>query len=218
MLSLGLNGDRYDSWGGRLGWSAVLSAGDNDLSGDQGYAALDDASARTGGGFQKLNLAVSRLSRLDKAGDYQLAVSLSAQLASKNLDNSEKLQLGGPNGIRAYPMGEGLGDDGWLANAEVRTSLGKFAGADVTLFGFVDAGGIKQYKHTWNGALLAGKPNQYTLAGAGVGMKLSYDDKGGVSITVANKLGNNPNQSANNTDADGRNRAARVWVIGNIAF
>ena len=218
MLSLGLNGDRYDSWGGRLGWSAVLSAGDNDLSGDQGYAALDDASARTGGGFQKLNLAVSRLSRLDKAGDYQLAVSLSAQLASKNLDNSEKLQLGGPNGIRAYPMGEGLGDDGWLANAEVRTSLGKFAGADVTLFGFVDAGGIKQYKHTWNGALLAGKPNQYTLAGAGVGMKLSYDDKGGVSITVANKLGSNPNQSANNTDADGRNRAARVWVIGNIAF
>lgn len=218
MLSLGLNGDRYDSWGGRLGWSAVLSAGDNDLSGDLGYAALDDASARTGGGFQKLNLAVSRLSRLDKAGNYQLALSLSAQLASKNLDNSEKLQLGGPSGIRAYPMGEGLGDDGWLANAEVRTSLGKFAGGDVTLFGFVDAGGIKQYKHTWNGALPAGKPNQYTLAGAGVGMKLSYDDKGGVSITVANKLGSNPNQSANNTDADGRNRAARVWVIGNIAF
>lgn len=218
MLSLGVNGDRYDSWGGRLGWSVVLASGDNDLSGDLGYAALDAASARTSGSFQKLNVALSRLSRLDKAGDYQLALSLSAQLASKNLDNSEKLQLGGPSGVRAYPMGEGLGDDGWLASAEVRTALGKFAGGDVTLFGFVDAGGVKQYKHTWNGALLPGKPNQYTLAGAGAGLRLSYDDKGGVSITVANKLGNNPNQSANNTDADGRNRAARVWVIGNIAF
>lgn len=218
LLSLGLNGDRYDRWGGRLGWSSVLSFGHNDLSRDQGYAALDAASGKTSGDFQKLNLAISRLSKLDTAGNYQLALSLNAQLASKNLDNSEKMQLGGPSGIRAYPMGEGLGDDGWLANAEMRTSLGKLAGADVTLFGFVDAGGVKQYKQTWHGALLGSRPNSYTLAGAGVGMRLSYDDKGGISLTVANKLGTNPNKTTNNTDADGRNRSARVWVIGNIAF
>ena len=218
LFSLGLNGDRYDSWGGRIGWSAVLSAGDNDLSADQGYASLDAASAKTAGSFQKLNLAFSRQSRLDAKGDVQLALALSGQLASKNLDNSEKLQLGGPSGVRAYPMGEGLGDDGWVANAEVRANVGKLAGGDVSVFGFVDAGGVRQFKQTWNGALLDGHPNYYTLAGAGVGMRLSYDDKGGVSITVANKLGKNPNQTASKTDADGSNRSARVWIIGNIAF
>lgn len=218
LFSLGLNGDRYDSWGGRIGWSAVLSAGDNDLSADQGYAALDAASAKTAGNFQKLNLAFSRQSRLDAKGDLQLALSVSGQLASKNLDNSEKMQLGGPSGVRAYPMGEGLGDDGWLASAELRRSVGKVAGGELSLFGFVDAGGVRQYKQTWNGALPDGNPNTYTLAGAGVGLRLSYDDKGGVSITVANKLGKNPNPTTSKTDADGSNRSARVWIIGNIAF
>lgn len=218
MLTLGLSGDRYDNWGGRIGWSASLSTGDNDLSGDKGYESLDAASAKTGGSFQKLNYGLSRLSLLDSAGKYQLGIALSGQLASKNLDNSEKLQLGGPSGVRAYPLGEGLGDNGWLANIEVRRNLGKFAGGDLSAFGFIDAGGVTQYNKIWNGALAQGRPNSYTLAGAGVGVKLGYDDKGAVSLTVANKIGSNPNKTLNNTDADGHNRSARIWLIGNIAF
>jgi len=34
---------------------------------------------------------------------------VSAQWASKNLDSSQKFGLGGPNGVRAYPSGEGYG-------------------------------------------------------------------------------------------------------------
>lgn len=218
MLTVGLNGDRYDSRGGRIAWSGSLSLGHNDLSGNAGYEALDQASAKTGGDFAKVNLAFSRLSQLDAAGTYQLGLSLNAQLANKNLDNSEKLQLGGPNGVRAYPLGEGLGDNGWLASAEVRRNLGKFAGGDVSAFAFVDAGGVTQYNKLWDGAVASNRPNSYTLAGAGVGVRLSYDNKGALSLTVANKLGSNPNKTQTNTDADGRNRSARIWVIGNIAF
>ena len=41
-------------------------------------------------------------------------LALIGQQASKNLASAEKMSLGGPNGVRAYPVGEATGDSGLL--------------------------------------------------------------------------------------------------------
>jgi hemolysin activation/secretion protein len=57
-------------------------------------------------------------------GGFTLYASFSGQRASKNLDSSEEFFLGGPNGVRAYPQGEGAGDEGWLSRLELRHGAG----------------------------------------------------------------------------------------------
>ena len=49
-----------------------------------------------------------------------LYAAFNGQVASKNLDNSEKMGLGGPAGVRAYPTGEAYGDQGYILNLEAR--------------------------------------------------------------------------------------------------
>lgn len=44
-----------------------------------------------------------------------------------NLDSSGDFCLGGPNGVRAYPIEEGFDDAGWLAQIEARYPTGSIA-------------------------------------------------------------------------------------------
>ena len=52
-----------------------------------------------------------------------LYAAINGQFASKNLDISEKMGLGGANGVRAYPEGEAYGDQGYVLNLEARCLL-----------------------------------------------------------------------------------------------
>ena len=51
------------------------------------------------------------------------------QLAFDNLDSSEKMELGGAYGVRAYPEGEAFGDEGYIATAEARLMLDSLTGS-----------------------------------------------------------------------------------------
>lgn len=53
---------------------------------------------------------------LNSSGDMFLSGQANAQLASRNLDASEKLSVGGPNAVRAYRADEGSVDDGAVLN------------------------------------------------------------------------------------------------------
>ena len=68
--------------------------------------AIDSASARTQGHFDKWNFNLLRLQSLSE--QLSAYVSFSAQKANQNLDSSEKFLLGGANGVRAYPSGSGM--------------------------------------------------------------------------------------------------------------
>lgn len=216
MGTLAWSGNAIDGYGGLNAWSLGGSLGNLDLSGEPSYQAVDHVTAKTEGGFAKVNLEAGRLARIsDTSWSYYTAFR--GQLASKNLDSAEKFQLGGPSGVRAYPVGEGLGDDGWLATAELRRSMGNILLGEVEVFGFADVGGITQYHDPWSGALASGRPNTYTLSGAGLGASIS-GKRGSLSITAAHKIGSNPNPTAGNNDVDGTNDQARIWIIGNIVF
>jgi hemolysin activation/secretion protein len=222
-LSMGASGDWSGDWNGRLGWGVNLTAASVDLSGNTDYRDKYDATnARTQGGFNKLNASLNHLQTI--TNDWYLYTSLSAQYADKNLDSAEKFQLGGPFGVRAYPVGEGLGDQGWLATAEVRHNAGTTQFGDIELFGFADTGGVTQYLTPWSNAFSGkGNANSYQLSGYGLGLGITYQNSANVRVMVAEKMGTNPNQTVDvltgkTSDSDGKSDNTRVWVVGTIVF
>jgi hemolysin activation/secretion protein len=219
LFTAGLVGDGLDRFGGTYNWGLSLATGNVDLSGNAGNALRDSISAATDGHFTKTNYSLARLAPIGAAGSpWNWYASLSGQFASKNLDSAEKFQLGGPNGVRAYPVGEAFGDSGYLASLEIRRSLGETALGEATLLGFFDIGGITQYHDTWSGWSAGDRPNSYTLKGAGFGASLVKTDKGSLKAFVAKKIGSNPNPTITNTDSDGTDKSARIWIMGTISF
>ncbi|MBA3594369.1 MAG: hypothetical protein M3Q12_14610 [Pseudomonadota bacterium] len=129
---------------------------------DQGPGGL-----RTAGGFGKLNLEFQRSQFFDNPSSVHM--NLQAQMASKNLASAEKMALGGPNGVRSYPVGEGIGDSGLLLNLEYRYQLPAaiaVAGEPVSLAAFYDYGTVR-VNH--DDSALPGGTNRVSLGAVGIG-------------------------------------------------
>jgi len=209
-LTLKIDGDRIDELGGGglTQAGASLAAGRLDLSGNAADLAADQASARANGDYAKLAANLSRLQRLPEG--FTLSAALNAQLAGKNLDSSEKFVLGGPAGVRAYPVNEGAGDAGWLLNLELRREL--WSGWQV--FGLLDSGQVYQHRNEWVGWQGGtATPNRYRLSGTGLGLAWNKTGDFSLRLTLAAPLGNNPGQTAAGRNSDGsKTHAARAWL------
>ena len=149
--SIGLSGDKHDSFGGG-GWSSYstsVSFGNLDIRGaaDRAY---DAATARANGSYGKVQLGFSR--RQNVVGPLSVYGSIRGQVAFNNLDISEKIELGGAYAVRAYPEGEAYGDQGYVATFEPRLGLhGLIRGipGDLQLFGLIDVGEVDYAKNPW---------------------------------------------------------------------
>jgi hemolysin activation/secretion protein len=199
VLTGSLFGDHRDGLGGGglTTYSAALSSGEIDLQ-TPVVAALDAVTARSNGHFSKLGLSATRLQRVTDT--VSLYGAISGQFASKNLDVSEKLELGGLYGVRAYPEGEAFGDQGALINLEARFDVPRFSAAQTgqfQLIGFVDSGTVTINKNPW-----AAGSNHRTLSGAGIGLNWSDTNNFVVRAFYAHKLGSQAATSA--PDASGR--------------
>ncbi|MGH8672897.1 MAG: ShlB/FhaC/HecB family hemolysin secretion/activation protein, partial [Burkholderiales bacterium] len=117
--TLSLNGDYFDALGkgASSAYSLAYTGGTLRVE-TPAQKAIDDASARTHGSFHRWNMGYARQQSLTERT--ALYFSFFAQKAGKNLDSSEKMILGGINGVRAYPQGEAPGDSGYLLSAEWR--------------------------------------------------------------------------------------------------
>jgi hemolysin activation/secretion protein len=117
--SAGFNANLYDGFlgGGVTSANLQWTVGELDLGGSPNQAGVA-ASTRAEGRFQKLRLGLSRTQNV--AESLVLVASFNGQLASKNLDSAEKLFAGGVGGVRAYPVNEGAGDEGYIAALETR--------------------------------------------------------------------------------------------------
>ena len=166
---LGLLGNFVDSVGdadGSSSYAITLSRGKLGLDAasqgfDQGFGGL-----RTAGSFSKVNLEFQRAQFFANPSSFH--VNFQAQLASKNLASAEKMSLGGPTGVRSYPVGEGIGDAGLLVNLEYRYQLPapmSLAGQPVSLAAFYDYGTVRFNQDVMG---LAG-PNRQALGAVGVG-------------------------------------------------
>ncbi|MBF0461858.1 MAG: hypothetical protein HQL87_10715 [Magnetococcales bacterium] len=217
MATLNYSGNWVDPWSGTVDWGLGLAMGHTDLSGNVVNQQLDASTVKTEGDFSKLVWNLGRRAGVLGSETLTYRVAANGQLANRNLDSAEKFQLGGPSGVRAYPVGEGLGDDGWLASLEVNHNLGPVGAGNLSVYTFLDAGGVTQYENLWKTAL-PNRPNTYTLEGFGFGTAWEESNKGAIRAVVAKPLGDNPNKTQQNTDSDGSNHDARLWIIGNINF
>lgn len=194
--------------------SLELGLGHLDLDGNAAAAAADAASTRSAGRFAHLGYQLGRLQRL--SGNLGLLLNASGQFASRNLESGEKMSLGGPGRVRAYPAGEASGDEGHVLSAELQLELPAWR---TGLAAFVDAGHVRLNKHVYAGALPANGPgNSYTLKGAGIGA--TWRGAGGASlqVQVARKIGANPAPGSKGEDADGKSSRVRGWLTASLPF
>ncbi len=196
---VGLYGNHRDDFGGGglSTYSISGSFGNVDIETPAALAA-DAAAARTNEGYGRLAFTATRLQSVTRT--ISLYGAIYGQVASKNLDISEKMVLGGAYGVRAYPTGETYADEGYVATLEARLLLPKFAESmpgQMHAIAFVDTGTVTINKEPWTGGT-----NHRTLSGAGVGLTWSAYNNFVVKAGYAHKLGNAVATSA--PDSSGR--------------
>lgn len=202
VAGLSLSGNRQDDFGGggTNYFHVALSFGSVDIR-TPAALAIDELTARTNGSYAKAWFNVSRLQRVTDT--LSVHGSLTGQLASGNLDASEKFVLGGIAGIRGYPQGEAFGDEGYLASVEARWLLGGLSSrmpGDVHLLGFVEGGHVRISKDPWDAS-----PNTRDLGAAGVGASWSDPGRYAVRAVYAVPLGGEEAISA-------EHESGRFWL------
>ena len=199
VVNIGLTGDQHDTLlgGGWTAYSLSYSIGNLDIRGAY-ERSVDALTARTDGGYGKVQFSVARLQTI--AGPLSLFASVRGQIAFDNLDISEKMELGGAYAVRAYPEGEAYGDQGYVATAEARLALPQIVPGALQLFGFVDIGEVDYVKHPYVDGSNHAKRSAY---GAG----LSWAGPYGIAAraTYARKLGDEDATSA-------PDKSGRAWV------
>jgi hemolysin activation/secretion protein len=195
--------------GTNLNYTGQFTAGRVNLDGSLSQIT-DGTGAKTEGTFGKLRLTASIQQAINEATSF--LGNLTFQRASRNLDSSEKMQLGGATGIRAYPTGEGSGSEGEVLSFELRQALSE----SVNVSAFYDWGQIHQ-QHAPN---FPGGPvnNSYILKG--VGLSATYVDASGVQLKGiwGSRLGRNPNPTQAGTDQDGTYDRNRYWLQLSVPF
>jgi hemolysin activation/secretion protein len=212
--SLNLKGNFFDQFkGGGLTIADIgFFAGNADLSGLASNRIADAAGPGTHGGFSRITYSMARLQRMTRAA--ALFVSLRGQLASGNLDSSQKFILGGPFGVRAYPSGEGAGDEGHMGTVEIRYDLPPIPYLKSTqLIGFYDAGWAKLNHDPWPGAIVnATGKNDYVLSSGGIGLNIQEPGIYSLRATYAHKIGSNDGRNIQGNNVDNRSHSGRLWV------
>ena len=175
--------------------------------------ATDSVTARTNGTYGKLSANLSRVQALfDRT---ELYMAFSGQFAFKNLESSEQFSLGGPDGVRAYPVTEATGDNGAVGTLELRRRIIE----GLQLIGFYDVGGIELHESTWKGwQTVPGQPDLYLLQGAGVGASWAPVEGLLAKATYARAIGDNPGHDINGNDSDGKHSKNRFWLQLSYVF
>lgn len=198
-LSLGLAGNLYDELGGGGSNTASVTLTSGRVR--QGTPDVGENPALAGR-FTKLRYSAARQQALTP--QLSLSAALSGQHAGKDLDSSERFYLGGPAGVRAYPVNEAGGSRGQLLNLELRWRVAP----GVTVAGFYDWGQVRSDTTAPNAVL------------KGYGVSVDWAASRGVAVkaVLAQRDGRNPNPTATGKDQDGSLRPTRVWLMASVAF
>lgn len=202
---LGVTGDfRDERFGGSLNsFTLTVNAGDNKIK--TSIKLAEDQRAGTGhktnGSFEHLDGDYQRLQAITETTSVLL--SMRGQLAFQNLDTSEKSSLGGPRGVRAFAVGDGVGDDVFQGTLELRQRVPAWTlwNAPFVLSAFVDGGRVKNF----HDPLTEDDNNMKTLGGYGLGVNLTSRDNFQFRLDVAHRI--------NKGDLPGSdNRMTRAWA------
>ncbi len=202
---LGVTGDfRDERFGGSLNsFTLTLNAGDNKIkTAIELEKDLNDTSGhKVSGMFEHLDGDYQRLQAITDTTSVLL--SMRGQFAFQNQDTSEKSSLGGPRGVRAFAVGDGVGDDLFQGTLEVRQRIPAWTlfNAPFVLSAFVDGGRVKN----WHDPVSSDTDNLRTLGGYGLGLNMTSRDNFQLRLDVAHRI--------NKGDLPGSdNRKTRAWA------
>ena len=195
---LSVVGDYRDQLGGggTGRYSVTWSSGQLDIRTPAAQAA-DALSSRSDGHYNKLGASLARLQRV--SASLSVYATLQGQLASRNLDPSEKLALGGEGGVRAYAEGDVYVDEGHAATLELRHDIAmghQWWTGQLQLAAFVDRASGRLSREVWSA-----QPNGRTLTGTGIGLNWFDSRQFVVKAYFAHKLGNNDPWQTSNADS-----------------
>ena len=200
----GVNLDSRDSWGLSAA-NVTYTLGDVSLN-TPGVLTTDVGAGglNVNGRFSRTNFDAQRMQRL--GAGFSLYGAVSGQFASKNLSSSEKFSVGGPNAVRAYPVGEGAGDEGYLGTLELRYSHSvlKLGPAAIGLSAFYDHGHVRINKEPSNGGAL--RLNGRVIGGGGFGVNIGSEGNFLLRTSVAWR------SSGGVPRSDPAPRTPRVWI------
>ena len=145
----------------------------------------------TSGRYTKGEASFTAVQQLGHRSD--VMVKASGQIASHNLDGSEEMYLGGASGVRAYPQGEGSGDEGVLGTIETRfytNVTGLIAST------YLDIGHVRYRNDGGLDSASKGQPSSgETLKGWGIGLAYTKGDDWFARLDYARRIGDDPNLS-----------------------
>ncbi|UWZ78234.1 ShlB/FhaC/HecB family hemolysin secretion/activation protein [Geoalkalibacter halelectricus] len=169
------------------------------LAWTQGRVKFNDSVAdRPQGNFHKVNIDVARLQQLTDSWTFFARVS--GQKSDSNLDSSEDFGVGGVYGVRAYPSGEGYGDQGILTQMELRYRIQR-----VSPYLFYDFGHVRINKFSEQ------TDNHRRIDGAGVGLRADYR---GFSTDIALAWRTRGGEPL----SDSKDRDPRLWATFGYRF
>jgi hemolysin activation/secretion protein len=204
-LPIALNFDRRDGlWGSGISYGSLAYTTGRVKLGSVLENTDRTSGQNTRGGFDKWNLDIARVQATPVA-DLTLFARVSAQWTGKNLDSSEGFSLGGANGVRGYPGGEGNGDEGWMAQLEIRYAMGTF-----NPYAFHDSGRVKINADPGSLAV-APNPNHRSIGSFGVGSRYT---EGNINVDASLAWRSHGGQPQSDT-AD---RTPRAWVTVGYKF
>ncbi|WP_139172133.1 ShlB/FhaC/HecB family hemolysin secretion/activation protein [Geoalkalibacter ferrihydriticus] len=165
----------------------------------QGRVKFNDRVAdRPQGNFHKINLDVARLQQI--TSNLTLFARISGQKSDSNLDSSEDFGVGGVYGVRAYPSGEGYGDQGVLAQIELRYRI-----KQLSPYLFYDIGHVRINKFADSA------DNHRRIDGAGMGVRANYKN---FTTDIAVAWGTRGGEPL----SDSKDRDPRVWATLGYSF
>lgn len=205
VLKVGFSGNSADNYRGVNAFNLGFTVGN--LNFQNKGSATEPYSFGTKGAFGKFSLAMSRLQKV--ADCWAFYGSFVGQQATRDLDGTEQLYLGGPYAVRAYPTGEAPGDSVYIGTLELRYYLMPWMRCcnqildEITVKGFIDGGSSHIVKANPG---LPDIPKSRGLAGAGLGIDLSKCEFFTINLAWAHSIVGSPAQS------NGKNSLQQFWV------
>lgn len=190
----------------------AATAGRVDLDGSPNRSA-DSQFANTQGSYRKWRASAAHVRSLDAQWTFQTAAQL--QAAQRNLDPSERFILGGPQGVRGYPIGEGSGSNARLVQLELRRNLGK--STDGALL--YDWGQVETFEDNSRNLTPV---NRYILKSAGLQLshirRITNQQDVQFRLIAAHALGDHPNPGPDGNNQDGSSKRNRLWLDASFIF
>ena len=208
VAQFGFSGNLLDGFGGGglSVASLIASAGDIGRDSESQY----EGSYSVAGNFMKLRYAINRNQAI--TGSLSAYLGVSGQLASKNMDSSEQLYLGGPMNVRAYGSGQGPASQGNLTTVELRQNLPY----QTQLVAFYDMANVQTWK--FNNTAANSVNNNYILQGFGASFGWVGPYGFNLKAIWAQRTGQLTESVATYLNQNGGTSPNRFWITASLPF